>query len=156
MLDARTVTGRRISVVDVFRVLSLLPRCYFRRPDADLTGVVRQLARIQVSGTAARRRRNRQLAHRHLDRLARVYGELVTGARLVSPHSWSWRTTATAICSRAERHHVSLRAYRRAQLVPRIRSLVRGYSSHGRQFPRAVQAFFVGILARNPVEGPRR
>ena len=157
MLDGRTVTGRRIGVVDVFRVLSLLPRRYFRRPDADLTGVVRQLARIQVSGTAARRRRNRQLAHRHLDRLARVYGELVTGARLVvSPHSWSWRTTTAAICSRAERRHVSLRAYRRAQLVPRIRSLVRGYSNHGRQFPRAVQAFLDGILARNPVEGLRR
>lgn len=140
ILNARTVTGRSIGVVDVFRVLSRLPRHYFRRPDADLTGIVRRLARIQVSGTMAQRRRNRQLAHKHLDRLASVYGELMTGAR----------ATATAICSRAERRHVWLRAYRRAQLVPRIRSLVHGYSNHGRQFPRDVQAFVDRMYFNGP------
>src|SRR5262249_15498525 len=120
MLNARIATGERIGVVDVFRVLSLLPRHhfrFFRSPDADLTGVVRKLARIQVSGSAARRRRNRRLAYKHLDRLARIYGELVTEALgVVSPNSRSWRgwsTAAAAICSRAERRQVSLRAYRR-------------------------------------------
>src|SRR5262249_949253 len=67
-LTARIVTGQRIGVVDVFRMLSLLPRQYFRferSPDADLTGVVRKLARIQVTGSAARRVRVRRLALRH-------------------------------------------------------------------------------------------
>ena len=152
-LDARTATGRGISVVDVFRLLSLLPRRYLRRPEADHTEVVRTLARIQVSGTMARRRRTRELAHWHLDRLTRAYGEVMAAARLVTASdSEKWRTVCDAMCSRAEHGHVRLHAYRRARLVSRISSLVRQYSDRGQQYPRRVQAFIDGILAHNPVE----
>lgn len=155
-LDARTATGRGLSVVDVFRLLSLLPRHYRRRPEADRTEVVRRLARIQVSGTMARRRRTRELAHRHLDRLTRAYGELMTAARLVSSgNSENWRTVCDAMCSRAEHGHVPLQAFRRARLVPQISALVRQYAAGGQQFPRRVQAFIDGILGHNPVDRPR-
>ena len=151
-LDARTATGRGISVVDVFRLLSLLPRRYLRRPEADHTEVVRTLARIQVSGRwlgggvfancaqapgsadARIRRSHEPQRGRHRQR----FGEMADRVRL-------------AMCSRAEHGHVPLHDYRRARLVSRISSLVRRYSDRGQQYPRRVQAFIDGILAHNPV-----
>jgi hypothetical protein len=153
LLDARKVTARRIGVVDVFRLLSLLPGWHLR-PSAPHDSV-RRLARIQVSGSAGRRRRARALACRDLDRLTKIYAEIMAAARLaVADDSRTWRETCDAICSRAERAYIPLHTYRRARLVPRISRLVRRYAEAGRRFPRAVQALIDGVLSRGGVGAP--
>ena len=153
LLDARKVTARRLGVVDVFRMLSLLPGWFVRHSHSPNS--IRRLARIQVSGSAVRRRSTRARAHRDLDRLTRIYAEIMAAARRVAAHdSRSWRATCDAICSRAERAYISLDVYRRARLVPQIDDLVRSYADNGQRFPRAVQTFIEGVLSRGGVEAP--
>jgi len=155
LLDARKVTARRIGVVDVFRLLSLLPGWFVRHSDRHDS--IRQLARIQVSGSVARRRSTRALAYRDLDRLTQIYAEIMAAARLVVLHeSRSWRATCDAICSRAERSYISLHVYRRARLIPRISFLVRNYADAGQRFPRAVQTFVDEVLSRGGADAPPR
>jgi hypothetical protein len=154
LLDARKVTARRIGVVDVFRVLALLPGCFLRHPDT--RDAVRRLARIHVSGPASRRRRARARAHRDLDRLSQIYAEVMAAARLVVlQDSRTWRSTCGAIASRARQAYIPLQVYRRARLIPQISSLVRRHADAGPRFPRAVQTFIDGVLSRGGVNAPR-